>query len=98
MVTFKRELALWRETDVTQRALMIRDDADTYWLACQMQHARIMTPDPDLISDPRSSWVWDKIVGSKINLPDWRVQRLASGCAVVARSVPSVRWLAGIAG
>jgi hypothetical protein len=61
MVTFKRELALWRETDVTQRALMIRDDADTYWLACQMQHARIMTPDPDLISDPRSSLVQRRI-------------------------------------
>lgn len=36
MVTFRREVRLWRETSVTQRALMIRDDADTYWLACQM--------------------------------------------------------------
>ena len=33
MVTFRREIRLWRETGVTQRALMIRDDADTYWLA-----------------------------------------------------------------
>ena len=30
MVTFRREIRLWRETGVTQRALMIRDDADTY--------------------------------------------------------------------
>ena len=29
MVTFRREIKLWRETGVTQRALMIRDDADT---------------------------------------------------------------------
>ncbi len=38
MVTFKRELALWRETDVTQRTLMIRDDADL--LACMSDAAR----------------------------------------------------------
>lgn len=61
MVTFKREVALWRETGVTQRALMIRDDADTYWLACQMQHARIMNPGPDIVNDPRSSLVQRRI-------------------------------------
>jgi hypothetical protein len=61
MVTFKREVALWRETGVTQRALMIRDDADTYWLACQMQHRRIMNPGPDITSDPRSSLVQRRI-------------------------------------
>jgi hypothetical protein len=44
MVTFRREIRLWYETGVTQRALMIRDDADSCWLACQIQHSRIMTP------------------------------------------------------
>jgi hypothetical protein len=57
MVTFKREIKLWREAGVTQRALMIRDDADTYWLACQMQHSRIVDAGPAIISDPRSSLV-----------------------------------------
>jgi hypothetical protein len=52
MVTFRRETRLWRETGVTQRALMIRDDADTYWLACQMQHGRITDPGPAILSDP----------------------------------------------
>jgi len=33
---------------------MIRDDADTYWLACQMQHGRITGPGPAILSDPRS--------------------------------------------
>jgi hypothetical protein len=42
MVLFKREVRLWRETNVTQRALMIRDDADFAWLAIQMQHDRIV--------------------------------------------------------
>lgn len=55
MVTFRREIRLWHETGVTQRALMIRDDADTCWLACQMQHGRITDPGPALLSDPRSS-------------------------------------------
>ena len=49
---FRREIRLWRETGVTQRALMIRDDADTYWLACQMQHRRIIDPGPDILGDP----------------------------------------------
>ena len=44
MVTFRREIRLWHETGVTQRALMIRDDADTCWLACQMQHGRSRLP------------------------------------------------------
>ena len=52
MVTFRREIRLWHETGVTQRALMIRDDADTCWLACQMQHSRITTPGPPVINDP----------------------------------------------
>jgi hypothetical protein len=54
MVTFRREIRLWHETGVTQRALMIRDDADSCWLACQMQHSRIMTPGLAVINDPRS--------------------------------------------
>jgi hypothetical protein len=42
MVLFKREVKLWRETNVTQRALMIRDDADSAWLAVEMQHDRVV--------------------------------------------------------
>lgn len=61
MVTFKREIGLWRETGVTQRALMIRDDADTYWLACQMQHGRITDPGPAILSDPRSGLIQRRI-------------------------------------
>ncbi len=40
---------------------MIRDDADTCWLACQMQHSRIMTPGPAVIDDPRSATVQRRI-------------------------------------
>jgi len=61
MVTFRRETRLWRETGVTQRALMIRDDADTYWLACQMQHARITVPGPGILGDPRSIMIQGRI-------------------------------------
>jgi hypothetical protein len=61
MVTFRREIRLWRETGVTQRALMIRDDADTYWLACQMQHERITDPGPAILSDPRSSLIQRRV-------------------------------------
>lgn len=61
MVTFRREIGLWRETDVTQRALMIRDDADTYWLACQMQHSRINNPGPAILSDSRSGLIQRRI-------------------------------------
>ncbi len=61
MVTFRREIRLWRETGVTQRALMIRDDADTSWLACQMQHGRITDPGPAILSDPRSIAVQRRI-------------------------------------
>jgi hypothetical protein len=50
MVTCKREIRLWREAHPVQRALMIRDDAEAYWIACQMRHglkrhqsARIVT-------------------------------------------------------
>ena len=52
MVTFKREVKLWLETGMTQRALMIRDDADTCWLACQMQHSRILAVGPAITRDP----------------------------------------------
>jgi hypothetical protein len=41
--------------------LMIRDDADTYWLACQMQHNRIMDPGPVILSDPRSGPIQRRI-------------------------------------
>ena len=61
MVTFRREIRLWRETGATQRALMIRDDADTCWLACQMQHGRITDPGPAILDDPRSSLVQRRI-------------------------------------
>jgi hypothetical protein len=61
MVMFRREIRLWRETGATQRALMIRDDADTYWLACQMQHGRITDPGPVILSDPRSSLIQRRI-------------------------------------
>ena len=61
MVTFRREIRLWHETGVTQRALMIRDDADTCWLACQMQHSRITTPGPAVINDPRSATIQRRI-------------------------------------
>jgi hypothetical protein len=61
MVTFRREIALWRETGVTQRALMIRDDVDTCWLACQMQHNRITDPGPAILSDPQSGLIQRRI-------------------------------------
>ena len=61
MVTFRRETRLWHETGVTQRALMIRDDADTYWLACQMQHSRITDSGPAILSDPRSGLIQRRI-------------------------------------
>jgi hypothetical protein len=61
MVTFRREIRLWHETGVTQRAFMIRDDADTCWLACQMQHSRITTPGPAVINDPRSATIQRRI-------------------------------------
>ena len=61
VVTFRREIALWRETGVTQRALMIRDDVDTYWLACQMQHTRVTDPGPAILGDPRSGMIQRRI-------------------------------------
>src|SRR5260370_2134055 len=61
MVTFRREIRLWHETGVTQRALMIRDDADTCWLACQMQHSPIPTPRPAVTNDPSSAMIQRRI-------------------------------------
>ena len=61
MVTFRREIRLCHETGVTQRSLMIRDDADTCWLACQMQHSRITTPGPAVINDPRPAIIQRRI-------------------------------------
>lgn len=52
---------LWHATGVTQRALMIRDDADTYWLACQMQHRRVTDPGPAILGDPRSSLIQRRV-------------------------------------
>ncbi len=40
---------------------MIRDDADSYWIACQMQHRRIMDPGPAIFSDPRAIMVQRRI-------------------------------------
>jgi hypothetical protein len=42
--------------------------------------------------------VRDRFVGSKINLIGWPGRHALSGCAVAARSSPTVRWLASIAG
>ena len=61
MFTFRREIRLWHETGMTQRALMIRDDADTCWLACQMQHNRITTPSPAVINDSRTATIQRRI-------------------------------------
>jgi hypothetical protein len=61
MVTYKREIRLWREAHPVQRALMIRDDADSYWIACQMQHSRIMDPGPAIFSDLRAIMVQRRI-------------------------------------
>src|SRR5258708_39867024 len=61
MVTFRREIRLWHETGVTQRALMIRDDADTCWLACQMQHGRVPAPGPASLNHPRSALIQRRI-------------------------------------
>ena len=61
MVAFRRETRLWHETGVTQRALMIRDDADACWLACQVQHQRITGPGPAILGDPRSIAIQGRI-------------------------------------
>ncbi len=58
---YKREIRLWREAHPVQRALMIRDDADSYWIACQMQHSRIMDPGPAIFGDPRAIMVQRRI-------------------------------------
>jgi len=49
MVLYKNEFRLWQEMRPTQRALMLRNDADTNWLAVQLQHDRIAAfhPSPD---------------------------------------------------
>jgi hypothetical protein len=54
VVTYEREISQWRGANPVLRALMIRDDADRAWLACQLQHERMMTPAPDP-SNPTSS-------------------------------------------
>jgi hypothetical protein len=40
---------------------MIRDDADAYWLACQVQHERITGPGPAILGDPRSIAIQGRI-------------------------------------
>jgi hypothetical protein len=84
MVTFRREIRLWRETSVTQRALMIRDDADTYWLACQMQHRRITDPGPAILSDPRSSLIQRRIDVDLFVVSLHRLHTVAELAAAVA--------------
>lgn len=84
MVTFRREIRLWRETSVTQRALMIRDDADTYWLACQMQHRRITDPGPAILSDPRSSLIQRRIEVDLFVVSLHRLHTVAELAAAVA--------------
>ena len=61
MVTFRQEFKLWQQTGMTQRALMIRDDADICWLACQMEHRRITDPGPAILSDPRSGLIQRRV-------------------------------------
>jgi hypothetical protein len=41
VAVYKDEYKLWRETNATQRALMLRDHADMFWLMIQMQHERM---------------------------------------------------------
>jgi hypothetical protein len=43
MVVFKREVRLWRETNAVHRALLLRDDADSAWVAVELQHDRIVS-------------------------------------------------------
>lgn len=52
MVTYKREVRLWREMNSMQRALTFRNDADRCWLAVQMQHERIAAfqPSNDMVT------------------------------------------------
>jgi hypothetical protein len=84
VVTFRREIRLWHETGVTQRALMIRDDADTCWLACQMQHKRITDPGPALLSDPRSSLIQRRIDVDLFMVSLHRLHTVAELAAAVA--------------
>ena len=84
MVTFRREIRLWHETGATQRALMIRDDADTCWLACQMQHSRITTPGPVVINDPRSATIQRRIDADPFVVSLNRLQAVARLAAEVA--------------
>jgi hypothetical protein len=91
MVTFRREIRLWHETGATQRALMIRDDADTYWLACQMQHGRITDPGPAVLNDSRSSLIQRRIDVDLFIVSLHRLHTVATLAAEVAdpRSVLS---------
>ena len=84
MVTFKREVKLWLETGMTQRALMIRDDADTYWLACQTQHNRILEIGPAITSDPRSSLIQRRIDVDLFVVSLHRLHTVAELAATVA--------------
>lgn len=84
MATFKREIRLWREMGVTQRALMIRDDADTYWIACQMQHSLIMDAGSAIISDPRSSAIQRRIAVDLFVVSLHRLHTVAELTAEVA--------------
>jgi hypothetical protein len=69
---------------VTQRALMIRDDADTYWLACQMQHGRITDPGPAIITGPRSSLIQRRIDVDLFVVSLHRLHTVAELAAAVA--------------
>jgi hypothetical protein len=84
MATFRREIRLWHETGATQRALMIRDDADTYWLACQMQHGRITGPGPAILSDPRSVLIQRRIDVDLFGVSLHRLHTVAKLAAEVA--------------
>lgn len=63
---------------------MIRDDADTYWLACHMQHERIADPGPAILSDPRSGLIQRRIDVDLFIVSPHRLHTVAKLAAEVA--------------
>jgi hypothetical protein len=84
VVAFRREVRLWRETSVTQRALITRDDADAYWLAARLQHRRITDPGPTIIDDPRSGLIQRRIDVDLFVVSLHRLRSVAELTAAVA--------------
>lgn len=69
---------------MTQQALMIGDDADTYWRGCQMQHGRISDPGPAILSDPRSILIQRRIDVDLFAVSLHRLHTMAKLAAEVA--------------